>query len=29
MSMVKRYAEELYGEDWADILYNEENYNGE
>lgn len=28
MSKIKRYAEELYGEDWADILYNEENDNG-
>jgi len=28
MSKIKRYAEELYGEDWTDLLYNEENYNG-
>jgi len=28
MSLIKKYAEELYGEDWTDILYNEENYNG-
>lgn len=28
MSRIKRYAEELYGENWADILYNEENDNG-
>lgn len=28
MSMIKRYAEELYGEDWTDILYNEEDRNG-
>lgn len=28
MSKIKRYAEELYGEDWADILDNAENDNG-
>ena len=29
MSKIKLYAEETYGEDWTDILYNEENYDGE
>ena len=28
MSRIKRYAEELYGEEWTDILYNEEDKNG-
>lgn len=28
MSKIKRYAEELYGEEWTDLLYNEENDNG-
>lgn len=29
MSRIKRYAEELYGENWTDLLDYEENYNGE
>ena len=28
MSKIKRYAEELCGENWTDILYYEENDNG-
>ena len=29
MSKIKRYAEELYGENWTDLLDNEENSYGE